>query len=215
VSGTEKIGEILSSNIPKELLLHIWESFPCALERAASAARFAHSGHRSSVAGLMRHFNLNEALEASFEAVGIPHEAIRGNRIMFGSVGIATVARVHLNKGPWDNSKRSVGKRKLCARNASAGRLLQPDFLQEKDDPPLAEITMLLVTVGDGGVDGAAMIYVVVTNDEMDLKNPLFREPIDVFLQRYEQAIDVPDTAMPILKPGVKINPAESDESNY
>jgi hypothetical protein len=215
VSGTEKIGEILSSNIPKELLLHVWESFPGALERAAAAARIAHSGHRSSVAGLMRHFNLNEALEASFEAVGIPHEAIRGNRIMFGSVGIATVARVHMNNGPWDNSKRSVGKRKLCARNASAGRLLQPDFLHEKEETPLAEITMLLVTVGDGGGDDAAMIYVVVTNDEMDLKNPLFREPIDVFLQRYEQVVDVPDTAMPILKPGVQINPAESDESNY
>lgn len=195
-------------------MLHVWESFLSALERAAASGRIAHSGHRTSVAGLMRHFNLNEALAASFEAVGISHEAVRGNRIMFGSVGIATVARVHLNKGPWDNSKRSVGKRKLCARNASASRLLQPDFLRE-EVPEILEITMLLVTVGDGGNESPVTIYVVVTNDEMDLKNPLFREPIDVFMQRYEQAVDVPDTAMPVLKPGVQINPASSDESNH
>ncbi|MGE8504091.1 MAG: hypothetical protein ACN6P1_17855 [Pseudomonas sp.] len=211
MTGSEKIGEILSSNLPKEFLLHVWESFPGALERATASARAAHEGHRSSVAGLMRHFNLNEALAASFEAVGIPHEAVRANRIMFGAVGIATVARVHLNKkGPWDNSTRSVGKRKLCVRNAPASRLLQPDFLQEQD-PTITEITVLLVTVG-GSDDGQATIYVVVTDDEMDLKSPLFREPIDVFLQRYERAVDVPDTAVPTLKPGVQINPAKSDE---
>lgn len=212
MGGVEKLGDILSANIPKEFFLHVWQSFPGALERASESAKLAHRGHRPSVAGLMRHFNLNEALAASFEEVGIPHEAIRGNRIMFGSVGIATVARVHLNKGPWDNSKRSVGKRKLCAKNLAASQLIQPDFLQS-GDAVVSEITMLLVTVG-GGEEGPATIYVVVTNEDMDLKNPIFRESIDIFLQRYEHVVDVVDTAVPVLKPGVQISPAKSDESN-
>lgn len=212
MGGVEKLGDILSANIPKEFFLHVWQSFPGALERASESAKLAHRGHRPSVAGLMRHFNLNEALAASFEEVGIPHEAIRGNRIMFGAVGIATVARVHLNKGPWDNSKRSVGKRKLCAKNLAASQLIQPDFLQS-GDAVVSEITMLLVTVG-GGEEGPATIYVVVTNEDMDLKNPIFRESIDMFLQRYEHVVDVVDTAVPVLKPGVQISPEKSDESN-
>lgn len=211
MSGTEKIAEILTSSVPKEFFLHVAESFPAALERALKLGQVSHAGHRSSVSGLMRHFNLNEALGSSFEAAGIPHEAIRGNRIVFGSVGIATVARVHMNNGPWDNSKRSVGKRKLCAHNQAATKLLQPDFLQEQE-VEVAQITMLLVTVGDGDGLEQASIYVVVTNDEMDLKNPLFREPIELFLQRYEKAEQVDDIAVPVLKPGVQVNPEQKNE---
>ncbi|MCE4343077.1 hypothetical protein QSH39_021455 [Xanthomonas arboricola pv. corylina] len=213
MSGTEKIGEILSSNIPKEFLLLVESGFQGALERASAVGRNFQKGHRSTVVGVLRHYNLNEALSSAFAEAGLRHGGVKGNRIVFGVAGITTVARVHLNKGPWNNSRRSKAKQKLSERNVAAAKLVQPDLYEAEIAVP--EITAFLITEGDGSPEQPAEIYIVVPNAVMDLKNPLFVETIGLFLQRYAKVDQLSDIAHPRLKLGVQINPrtSTSDES--
>jgi hypothetical protein len=49
-------------------------------------------------------------------------------------------------------------------------------------------------------------MYLVVSNDKMDLQEPLFKESLSAFLQRYEKMDAVRDEAVPKLKAGIKPN---------
>lgn len=215
VSGREKIGDLLSSEIPKDFLLDLEAKYASALEQAWILGSSRAEGHRISFIGINRHYLLNEAHAAAFKEAGYDHVDVRGNRIIFGSVGIATVARVHLSRGPWDNSKRSAGKRKLCERNVVAAQLVQPDFLVP-DPAPVTEMTVFFVTEGDGSPSEPAIIHIVVPNSEMDFRNPLFVEPLGLFLQRYEKVDEPADRAFARLKPGVQKAPpqAANDDEN-
>ena len=213
MSGAEKIGQLLSSSVPKDFWLHVEARYLGALDAARQFGAQAAPGHRASVVGTLRHFQLNEAFAAAFEDVGLEYVPVRGNRIVTGVAGPVTMARVHLNKGPWDNSKRSAGKRKLCERNVEVKQLIQPDFLKS-DTYNVQNVTVFLLSVGDGSAEEPANLFVVVPDEEMDLRNPLFLEPLGVFLQRYAVQ-DVPqDAAHPRLKPGIKKN-APPDASSH
>ena len=201
--GSEKIGEMLSTHIPKEFLLSVDARFHAALERATAQGQQAAPGHRSTVTGFHRHFELNEALDAAFTEFDVRHRPLRGNSIVAGDFGPVALARFHKNKGPWNNSRRSAGKLGLCRKNVGAEQVVQPDFLRE-DDAPLSELTCFLVTEHDGRLDEPGEIYLVVPDTDMDLRNLLFRESLSLFMQRYEKIEALPDNAVPTLKPGVK-----------
>jgi hypothetical protein len=203
LEGPESIGEFLSRHIPKQFLLNVEALFLGALERAAKFGAGSAPGHRANVVGTLRHFALNEALELALKEAEAPHAELRGNRIMFGSVGDATVARVHLNTGPWNNSKRSKAKLALCEKNLQMMRNSQPDLLED-GAVSLLEVTCFFVTQHSGRVEDPGMIHLVVPDVTMDLQNPLFAEPLVVFLRRYEQMTKVVDIAVPRLKTGVR-----------
>jgi len=209
VTGTEKIAQILLGNLPKSLLVDIQERFAAAIERSWQVGGSTYVGHRSTVVGNLRHYFLNEALMHSLEESGSLHGGLRGNKVVVGSVGITAVARVHQGQAPWNNSKRSASKRKLCERNEPVTALMQPDFLQPVP-VDVTELTVFLVTEGDGSSERPAQVSLVVPDHNMDLRNPLFVESLTSFIHRYEQANVVVDKAQPKLKTGIKSQNADT-----
>ncbi|KMM75577.1 hypothetical protein ACP93_10780 [Xanthomonas sp. NCPPB 1128] len=101
----------------------------------------------------------------------------------------------------WNNSARSKKKLELVQRNALAKRLVQGDLFQRETS--ITELAIFIVTEGDGA-NGSVPIFVVVTDDTLDFKNTLFREPLSLFLQRYQQPQDVIDRVEVKLKVGVR-----------
>lgn len=211
MSGQEKIAEILLESVPRELLLSFERLCPAVLERALRIGEMFDTGHRNSVTGHSRHFGLNEALSLAFDDCGIPHNPLRGNGIVVGRVDLCAIARVHMNSFKWDNSRRSKSKVKLCAPNRTVASMVQPDWIQNQNPMPIETITLFLVTQGDGSAINPCQIFLVVPDETMDLRNPIFSESLDVFVRRYQPAQDVTRTE-PKLKPGVKKQP-KSDES--
>ncbi|OGT54762.1 MAG: hypothetical protein A3E01_18790 [Gammaproteobacteria bacterium RIFCSPHIGHO2_12_FULL_63_22] len=212
MSGTEKIGEMLSSHIPKDFLLSVDARFHAALDQATAQGQSFAPGHRSNVTGVCRHFKLNEALDDAFTEFDITHRPLRGNAIVAGDFGPVAIARFHKNKGPWNNSRRSAGKLGLCRKNNVAEYLVQPDFLRE-ENAALTELTCFLVTEHDGRPDESGEIYLVVPDTDMDLKNLLFQESLTQFMQRYQKVQALADRAVPTLKPGVKRQQPREDRS--
>lgn len=211
MEGKEQIGQILSESLPRELLLSFERFYPGALEKAIAIGKSSDPGHRASVVGHNRHFALNEALMHAIDECGIERNPLRGNAILVGKVGVASVARVHMNHGKWDNSRRSKAKVKLCEPNRSVAALVQVDWLRPATTDVQA-ITVFLVTEGDGTESSPGQVYLAVPDDNMDLRNPVFVEPLSTFIGRYQLSQDVADRASPTLKAGIK-RKEEPDES--
>lgn len=205
MSSKEKIGKILADSIPRDLLLTFESLVPKALERARSIGGGFNPGHRRSVVGHNRHFALQEAFDAACNEACVAHNPLRGNRAIVGKSGIATILRLHLVEGKWDNSKRSKAKRKHCEPNRKVAEMIQRDiFDTASDEVELDSITAFLLTQGGGSEHSPVQTYVVVTSDEMDLRSPVFVEPVAVFLRRYQQVQGLTDNAQPTLKKGIK-----------
>lgn len=207
MSSQENIVKILLESIPRELLLHFDRLYPSALERALQIGQTVNKGHRASVVGHNRHFFLNETLMLSLDECEIAHAPLRGNSILVGKVGLTAVARVHMNGGKWDNSRRSKAKVKLCAPNRIIASMVQMDWLQNQNSEAIEAITAFLVTQGDGTDLSPCQVYIVVPDEKMDLRNPIFAEQLNTFVQRYQQVEDIMDNAQPKLKPNIKKQP--------
>lgn len=212
VSGTEIIGKKLSSAIPREFLLALERLVPHALAEAVAHGTRFHQGHRPTAIGFARHLLLNEVVAQGLDEAGIPHPPLRGNAIVFGRVGVVTLARVHMGKVQWDNARRSKNKVRLCRPNARAKKLVNPDLFEGEisiDEP--VEMTAFILTEG-GGAGQLVGIHIVVTDENMDLRNPVFREDLHHFLQRYQVRQDVEDRVKPKLKKNVKKLHDKTDE---
>lgn len=201
VKGYETIGEILSSAVPRELMLSLQQMIPSAVEKVRVTSESWLPGHRTSIEGYTRHFALNEVLVKCLEECGIPHPPLRGNAIMVGRVGIVSVARVHMSHWQWDNSRRSKSKVKLCKPNYQAKQAVQGDLYE--GEVSIDDMTVFLVTEGNGS-NGDTPIYIVVPDETMDMRSPLFKEDLSTFMQRYQKSHDVVDNAKPQLKAGIK-----------
>lgn len=212
MSGQEDIAKILLESIPRELLLSFEHHYPSALERALQIGMMANKGHRASIVGHNRHFFLNEALMSALDECEISHAPLRGNAILVGKVGLAAIARVHMNSGKWDNSRRSKGKVKLCGPNRKISSMIQVDWIQQQNPHEVEAITAFLVTQGDGTDLSPCQAFIVVPDEEMDLRNPIFAEQLGDFVRRYQQIPDILDNAQPKLKSNIKkqTKPGES-----
>ncbi len=197
----ETIGGKLSSNIPKELWLALEQYIPSAIEKAERLGESFYEGHRSTAIGLNRHLLLNEGFARAMCDAGIPHTQVRGNSIVCGRIGVVNIARIHMPHIKWDNSRRSKSKVTLCAPNVTAKRLRTGDLFDPSLYTPQMELTVFVVTECGGGW---FRTHVVVPDEKMDLKSPLFREELNVFLQRYQPVRDVIDIAKPKLKASVR-----------
>ncbi len=204
-SPKEKIAELLASSIPKDVLVDYDHYAQEALASAKKVGAMHAAGHRSSGVGYNLHLFLNDALAQALENASVPHPPLRGNAIVSGTTGLVTLMRIHRSQVLWDNAGRSKGKRKLCQRNKPVTGWFQPDLLREEEslveDRP--EFTASLVTQGSSASDRLE-IYVVVTNDQMDLRNPLFQEPLSQFIQRYERVPGIVDKAHAKLRKAAK-----------
>lgn len=211
VSGHEIIGSKLSSDIPRGFWLTLERLVPQALADAQALGLRFQGGHRSTASGFARHLLLNEAMSHALDEAGIPHKPLRGNAIVFGTVGVVTLARVHMGQVKWDNARRSKTKVKLCEPNAHAKKLVNPDlFESEISVTEPVEMTAFVVT--EGGAGDHYAIHIVVTDETMDLRNPVFREELHQFVQRYQKRQDVEDRVKPKLKNNVKKLLDKTDE---
>jgi hypothetical protein len=210
VTGQEVIGEFLARAIPKDLVLELQSQVGSVLEKVEGIAGQFDPGHRRSFQGLARHFLFNQALDHSLTECQIPHQPLKANAIVFGEVNGVTLARIHVNAGPWQNPRRSLTKLKLCEKNLAAQRVVQLDLLEEAPTT-LSEVTAFFVTQGAGTPDSPIATYIAVPGPDFDVRNPLFVEPIEIFMHRYEKIEAAADQAHPRLKAGVI--KARSDES--
>lgn len=203
-SGEEIIGNKLSSSIPREFLLSLERLVPQALAEAVSVGKRFNVGHRPTASGLSRHLLLNEAMILALDDAGIPHPPLKGNAIVFGRVGVVTLARVHMGQKRWDNARRSKTKTRLCEPNVRAKKLVHPDLFEDEISvTEEIEMTALIVTEGDGNTDHVA-IHIVVTDETMDLRNPVFRMELHQFLQYYQKRQHIEDRVKPKLKNNIR-----------
>jgi hypothetical protein len=203
-SGHEIIGNKLSSDIPRGFWLTLERLVPQALAEAKALGMRFQGGHRPTASGFARHLLLNEAMAEALDEAGVSHNPLRGNAIVFGTVGVVTLARVHMGQMQWDNARRSKTKVKLCEPNAHVKKLVYPDLFEgEISVTEPIEMTAFVVTEG-GGLGDHSAIHIVVTDETMDLRNPVFREELHQFVQRYQKRQDVEDRVKPKLKGNVK-----------
>lgn len=214
VSTAELIGKKLSSGIPRNLLLALERLIPAATANAWSAGQTFREGHRATAFGNIRHLRLNEAFEDAFEECDIPRQPLRGNAVLYGTLGAIKIARVHQGNVKWDNGRRSKRKLELCAANGHLKRFVAPDlFKREVDIDQPFEMAVFVVTESTP-LSPLVRIFIVVTDDKMNLRHPLFREELNHFLQRYQEAQIVKDIALPTLKPGVKKILGDTDDGS-
>ena len=199
-SPKEKIGDLLTSSISKDLLLDFEHNAYEAFDSAKYVGAMHAEGLRSTGVGYNLHLFLNDALARALRSAGVSHPPMRGNSIVHGAIGSVTLMRIHKSHVQWGNAGRSKGKKQLCARNKEVTEWFQPDFLREVEPASvMPEVTVSLVTQGAASSDGIA-IYIVVTNEEMDLRNPLFCESLPEFMQRYQRVPSVEDKAFSKLR---------------
>lgn len=210
MTGQESIGQFLAQALPKDLLLDFQARVGSLVERADVIAEEVDPRHRTAFHGFARHFLFNQALDHVLTEYQVPHQPLRANAIVFGEVNGVTLGRIHVNRGPWQNPRRSTGKLKLCEKNLAARRIVQLDMLDESPKE-LTEVTAFFVTEGAGAAGTPLATYIAVPAPDLDLRNLLFVEPLDVFMQRYEKIEAAADQAHPTLKAGVvKARPDKS-----
>jgi hypothetical protein len=194
-SPKEKLAELLTSSITKDLLLDFEHFAQEAFASAKKVGAMHAEGHRSSGVGYNLHLFINAALARALQNAGVSPPPLRGNAIVSGTMGAVTLMRIHKSNVKWDNAGRSKAKRKLCARNREVTGWFQPDLLREEStvvgEP---ELTVSLITQGSAA-SNMLEVYIVVTNDQMDLRNPLFQESLTQFMQRYQRVPGVVDKA--------------------
>lgn len=210
VSPKEKIAELLTAAISKDFFLDFEHYAQEGLISAKKVGAMHAEGHRSSGVGYNLHLFVNDALDRAFANALIPHPPLRGNAIVWGTKGVVTLMRIHKSQAKWDNTGRSKGKKKLCLRNQEVTRWFQPDLLRQ-ESPAIDEPAFTASLITQGSADSERLeIHVVVTNDQMDLRNPLFNEPLSIFIQRYERVQSIVDKAHAKLRKGAK----KADNSN-
>lgn len=210
MKSKEYLGQKLTTLIPRDFLLTFQQLFPGAFENARQLGEGYNENHRKHVTGLMRHFMTNEATGLAFDESGIPHLPLRGNRALFGTIQDVHIFRIHMSNGKWDNSKRSKTKRQLCEHNHKVAAQIQMNLF-EPVSTNITPLSVCLVTQGEGTTKNPAQAFVVVPDHNLDLRNPVFVEPMELFLQRYQKEEPISDEARPKLKAGIK---SKTDESN-
>jgi hypothetical protein len=197
MTGHDKITALLVSNIPRDFCIALQRHIPLAFEKAQKAGMMAKTAHRATLLGQARHSFLNEAVHDAFDECGISHPVLRGNAIMLGGLPDMSIGRLHMNQSKWNNARRSKQKRALCAPNREARLLVQADMFASQ--VVLSELMAFVVTEPELS-SGAIPIHVVVTDETMDMRNPLFKEEIHLFLQRYQGVEPEIDIAHPVLR---------------
>lgn len=195
------IPDLLLRNISRELVMAVDEALAVGAQRAHAAAKGMDEGHLPHVVGQLRHFHMNELFHRALTIGGAAPTAIRGNGVVCGRAGVFTLGRFNIKEGFWINGRRSQTRRAMALANMAIEPLVQPGLFDEYVEP--SNVVAFFVACFSSSLhilpDAPMSIQIIVPDREM--KSWLFREPVDVFLQRYEQkSVVQEDLAKPILK---------------
>lgn len=201
MSAPESIESLLTSNLPRELVLAVQASFDAGAQLAHEVSKNARDGHKPHVAGMMRHFQIGEAFYDALDATGGQPTPLRGNALVVGKAGLFNVARMSMKVGPWYNARRSVQRRALAEINRTMSYLVQPDLFGDSSDAPTVGTVFFVAIFAKNlseSPDRPIDVQVAVPDPEM--RNWLYTKSVAEFLQCYSKPVEQIDKATPALK---------------
>ncbi|WP_028697357.1 hypothetical protein [Pseudomonas monteilii] len=193
------IPDLIMANIPRDLLMGIEDALEAGAMRAFSKTKDLAKGHRKSGLGQMRHFQMNETFNEALLAANAEMVPLRGNGVVVGKSGVLQLSRLNISESAWNNSNRSVTRRKLAEANKGMKHLLLPSLF---DPVEVNAGTLFIVACFSGSLqihpEKPTQIYIAVPDEKME--GWLFREKLGLFLSRYDEAPKQVDLAQPKLK---------------
>lgn len=199
------IPDLLTRNIPREIIMGIEEALVVGAQRAYVAARGMDDGHLPSVVGQLRHFHMNESFQRALAVNDASPSPIRGNAIVTGQAGVFTLARFNIKEGLWVNGRRSQTRRQMSMANKAIEPLVQPELFAGYVPPSEAVAFFVACFSGSLHVQPESPVSIQVAVPDRYMQGWLFREPIDAFAKRYDQkpVSQQDDLAMPKLKKNI------------
>lgn len=204
VAVKETIPDLLLRNIPRALVMSIEDALCAGAHRAFAAASGMDDGHLPHIVGQMRHFHMNESFHRALDVNDAATTGIRGNSIVTGQSGVFKLARFNTPEGFWINGRRSQTRRQMSFANKAIEPLVQPELFDGYIQPSEAVAFFVACFSGSLYVQPEAPVSVQIAVPDRNMRGWLFREPLDVFVERYEQQpVAQDDLAMPKLKKNI------------
>jgi hypothetical protein len=204
----ETIPALLVQNIPRDLILGVEEAQIVGAQRAHNASRGMDDGHLPSVVGQLRHFHMNETFHRALTSAGASPSPIRGNGIVTGRAGVFTLARFNIKEGLWINGRRSQTRKQMSFANKAIEPLVQPELFTEYVPPSDAVVFFVSCFSGSLQIQPDAPTSIQIAVPDRNMVGWLFREPLNAFIQRYEQQPAAQDD---FAKPKLKKNIGKQD----
>lgn len=198
----DAIADLLIAHVPRDLVMGVEDAFDAGALLAHLATKDLDKKHRKNALGQMRHFHMNERFSESLQAAGAENVPLRGNGVVVGQAGMLKFSRVNMSTTAWNNASRSTIRRELSKANQAMTQLVQPSLFGPQE---ITSGTFFFVARFSGSLqhqpEKALEIYIAVPDAKME--GWLFREPLSLFLKRYDRAPKQVDKATPKLKTGV------------
>lgn len=183
----DTIPDLLLRNIPRDVVMGIEEALVVGAQRAFSAARGMDDGHLPSVVGQLRHFHMNESFQRALTVGGATPSPLRGNQIVTGRAGVFTLARFNIKEGIWINGRRSETRRQMSMANAAIEPLVQPELFVDYTPPSKAVVFFVACFAGSLQIQPESPVSIQLAVPDRQMQGWLFREPLDVFIKRYDE----------------------------
>lgn len=198
----ETIHDLLMRNISRELLMALEEALLVGAQRAYTAAQGMDDGHLSSVVGQLRHFHMNESFHRALAAAGASPSPLRGNQIVTGRAGICALARLTTKHGTRNSIRRSEIRKQMSLANAAIEPLVQPGLFSDYVEPSQAVVFIMACFAESLHSQPDKPVSIEIAVPDRHMSGWLLREPIDVFIKRYEPqpTAEQYDLAVPRLK---------------
>jgi hypothetical protein len=206
VQYEQGIAELLLAEIPRDVTHAINEGLLAGARRAYAKTKDLNKGHRANGLGQERHFLMNEAFHTALTVHNASPTPIHGNDLIVGHQGEIMLGRV--NVGPvWNNCRRSITRRRLCAYNEALGHWVEADLFSEP--PPHTAIAAFFVAVFSKD-QSELPTSIQISVPDADMSKWLFREDVEKFLRRYD---DPPMTQEDLAQPRLKAALRKQNES--
>lgn len=202
-----EIAQLLVNTLPLELLHAIKEAANTANKTAEMKTHHLAKGHKQHALGQMRHFFGNEQFHNAAEASGLEPTPINGNTIITAECGNWTLARFSTKDGDWKKARRSKKRLELALKNIAIEKFVQGDLFGHGN--LVLQGAVFFVAdhrqISYESDDSVVTVSLFVT--DFCMKNVLFEESIDAFIERYtiiETEQEINDIAKPKLKKHIK-----------
>lgn len=198
----ETILGLLLRNIPRGLIMGLEEAKLVGAQRAFAAARGMDDGHLPSVVGQLRHFHMNESFHRALTVADASPSPLCGNQIVTGRAGIFTLARFNTKFGAWNSGRRSETRKQMSLANAAIEPLVQPELFSSYMEPSQAVAFIVACFAGSLRSQPDTPVSIEIAVPDRHMRGWLFREPINAFVNRYDQqpTAGQNDLAVPKLK---------------
>jgi hypothetical protein len=206
----DTIPSLLMSDISRDLILRVEDALTAGARRAFEMARGADEGHLAAMIGQNRHFNMNEGFFRALTGAGASPSPIRGNGLVTGRQGIFSLARFNTSSREWNSGRRSQLRRQMALANLALEPLVQNTLFDSYVPPSDAVVFFVACFSGSLIVSPDAPISIQLAVPDHQMKNWLFAEPLNKFVQRYtQQNAPQEDKAIPTLK--TKVDEKDQD----